>query len=93
MTTVALQHRPAEAPEPGAIEIADELLGLAGGLGFFTVAFLFPIPGFIAALAFVVLAGVLVAIPLLAAGIVVAIMGGPVWLAARLIRGVRARRG
>ena len=79
--------------ETGVPEIADELLGLAGGIGFVTVAFLFPIPGFIAALALVVLAGLLLAIPLLAAALVAALIGGPVWLAARLLRAVRARTG
>jgi hypothetical protein len=92
MTTVALQDRSADPPEIGVGEIADELLGLAGGIGFFAVAFLFPIPGLVAALALVVLAGLLVAIPLLAAGIVLALVGGPIWLAARLVRAVRARR-
>jgi hypothetical protein len=79
--------------ETGVATLADELLGLAGGIGFVTVAFLFPIPGFIAALALVVLAGLLLAIPLLLAGTVVAVLGAPVWLALRLVRAVRARYG
>ena len=78
-------------PPPSPRDIADELLGLAGGLGFFTVAFLFPIPGFLAALALVVLAGLFVAIPLLVAGTLFAVVAGPVWLFARLVRAVRAR--
>jgi hypothetical protein len=84
---------PAETSEIGVGEIADELLALAGGIGFFSVAFLFPIPGLLAAVALVVLAGILVAIPLLAAGIVAAVVVGPVWLAARLVRALRARHG
>jgi hypothetical protein len=85
--------RDTHSSEIGLGEIVEELLSLAGGVGFFAVAFAFPIPGFIAALALVVLAGILVAIPLIAAGIVAAVVGGPVWLAVRLVRGVRARRG
>ena len=85
-----MPHTP---PQIGPAEFADELLGLAGGLGFVTVAFLFPIPGFVAALAFVVLAGLLLAIPLIAAGLVAAVIGTPIWLAARLVRAVRARSG
>jgi hypothetical protein len=82
---------PMSQPPTSPSGITDELLGLAGGLGFFTVAFLFPIPGFIAAVALVVLAGLFVAVPLLAAGAVLAVVAGPVWLVARLVRGVRSR--
>ncbi len=60
-----------EAPERGALEVVDELLGLVGGLGFFLVAFLAPIPGLLAVLALVALPLVILAIPLLVLGAVV----------------------
>jgi hypothetical protein len=68
-------------PEPGAIDLVEEVADLSAGLGLGFMSFLGAIPGLLPAVALAVAALVVLAIPMIVVGIVV----GAVYLLARAI--------
>jgi hypothetical protein len=74
-------------PEPGGIELLEEVADLSAGLGLGFMSFLGAIPGLLPAVALTVAALVIVAIPMAIVGVV----AGAVYLVARAIARIGAR--
>ena len=107
MAAVALHHEqplaavhadvePEREPESGSsdlLDMVDELLALAGGAGFFFVAFLAAIPGLVPAVLLVVAFAAVLALPVIALGLVADVVAAVVWVLTRLFRLVTGRAG
>ena len=71
-------------------QVLDELLALAGGAGFFFIAFMAAIPGLVPAVILVVVPLVLLTVAVLVVGLVLGLVAGVAWLAVRTARLLRS---
>lgn len=72
-------------------EIADHFIHVGGGTGL-VLGYLGLIPGFLPFVALTVLVGVVLVAPFVIAGLALALLAAPIYLASRVVRRARRRR-